>query len=169
MHKENNLYKNYRKIRRKYIEFKHSFKHKIRIPIYPFLAVKFLYEQMNLGHPLSLDRLMFQTDSHLERMLYYELRYVYKGKIVPQYPLGPYWIDLAIPKHKLALECDGYQYHSSQKAQIHDRNRDAYMKRMGWKVMRFTYKELRKENIAETIQKINEYTTNGVHKTKKAN
>ncbi len=169
MNKDSDLYKKYRIIRRKYIELKRSVKQKIKIPFYPFLAVRFLYEQIKLGHIPTLDRVMFHTDSPLERMLYYELRYQYKGQIVPQFPLGPYWIDFAIPKYKLALECDGHQYHSSEKAQLHDRNRDVYMKRMGWKVLRFTYKELCSENIAYTIQKINQYTMNGVQKEKKAN
>lgn len=112
---------------------------------------------------------MFQTDSPLERMLYYELRYSYKGQIVPQHPLGPYRIDFALPKYKLALECDGYQYHSSEKAQLHDRNRDAYMKRAGWKVMRFTYKDLCRENIAQTIQHIHNYTSKTDQKKKRVN
>ncbi|MCH5584078.1 endonuclease domain-containing protein [Shimazuella sp. AN120528] len=169
MNKESKVYKKYRVIRRKYIEFKRSVKSKMKIPFYPFLAVRFLYEQWKLGHAPSLDMLMFQTDSPLERMLYYELRYFYKGQIAPQHPLGPYWIDFAIPKHKLALECDGYPYHSSEKARLHDRNRDAYMKRVGWKVMRFTYKDLCKENIAQTMQQIHDYTMRATPKQKKAN
>jgi very-short-patch-repair endonuclease len=67
------------------------------------------------------------------------------------------------------LECDGFQYHSSNKAQQHDRNRDAYMKRVGWKVMRFTYKDLCKENIARSIQRIHDYTNPSVQKKKRAN
>lgn len=169
MNKDSKAYKKYRIIRRKYIEVKRSVKNKLKVPFYPFLAVRFLYEQLKGGHSPSLDRLMFQTDSPLERMLYYELRYVYKGQVVPQYPLGPYWIDFAIPKHKLALECDGYQYHSSEKARLHDRNRDVYMKRAGWKVMRFTYKDLCRENIAQSIQQIHDYTSKTIQKKKRAN
>lgn len=162
-------HKKYRTTRRKYIEGKRFVKSKMKIPFYPFLAVRFLYEQLKWRHSPSLDRWMFQTDSPLERMLYYELRYTYKDQIVPQHPLGPYWIDFAIPKYKLALECDGFQYHSSEKARLHDRNRDAYMKRVGWKVMRFTYKDLCKENIAQSIQQIHDYTSKATQKKRKAN
>jgi very-short-patch-repair endonuclease len=165
-----NNYKSQRIIRRKYIEFKKAFKRKARVPLYPFLAIQFILEQIKLGYKPSLDRIVFQTDSPLERMLYYAIRCDYKGKIVPQYPLGPYWVDLAIPSRKLALECDGQAYHSSSKMKEHDRKRDAYMKRMGWKVMRFTYQDLLQDQLPISIQKIYTYMNpKSISKNKKAN
>jgi very-short-patch-repair endonuclease len=147
----------YRILRRKYIVTKRAIKVKLRIPFYPFLAIRFLIEQLKLGYRPMLDYNLFLTDSPLERMLYYALRDHYNHKIVPQYPLGPYWIDLAIPSRKLALECDGKAYHSKAKMREHDRKRDAYMKRVGWKVMRFTYHDLCQPQLAKSIQKIHHY------------
>jgi very-short-patch-repair endonuclease len=166
----NSLYRKYRFIRRKYIETKRAFLNKARIPLYPFLAIKFIKEQIKLGYPLSLDKITFQTDSPLERMLYYAIRHEYKGKIIPQYPFGPYWMDFAIPSRKLALECDGKAYHSSRKMIEHDKKRDAYMIRRGWKVLRFSYQDLLNHNIQESIRKIDAYMNgNTISKGKKAN
>jgi very-short-patch-repair endonuclease len=165
-----NNYERQRIIRRKYIEFKRAFKRRVRVPFYPFIAIQFILEQIKLGYKPSLDLNVFQTDSPLERMLYYAIRYDYKGKIVPQHPLGPYWIDFAIPSRKLALECDGLAYHSSSKMKEHDRKRDAYMKRMGWKVMRFTYKDLLQDQLSTSIQQIHTYMNpKPISKKKKAN
>jgi very-short-patch-repair endonuclease len=145
-------------------------KNKLRIPFYPFFAITYIWEQIKLGYKPSLDNVLFQTDSPLERMLYYAIRHDYKGKIIPQHPLGPYWIDLAIPSRKLALECDGKAYHSSPKMIEHDRKRDAYMTRMGWKVMRFTYKELLRDQLPKSTQKIHAYmNSKPVRKKRKAN
>jgi very-short-patch-repair endonuclease len=98
---------------------------------------------------------MFLTDSILERWLYYDIRNSYKGKIIPQYPIGPYWTDFALPKYRLVIELDGKRYHQNRKD--HDRRRDAYMKRLGWKVMRFSYDDVKKRR-AKTIQTIMNYT-----------
>lgn len=147
----------YRKTRRKYIEFKRWSKQKLRIPLYPILAIRYIIEQISQGHLPVLDRQMFLMDSWLERNLYYQIRNKYKGKIVPQYALGPYWIDLALPEYKLAIELDGYKYHSSAKQRGHDKRRDAYMVRQGWTVMRFTYKDI-KNRMPSVLQRIESYT-----------
>lgn len=145
----------YHRIRRRYIEFKRSAKRKLRIPFYPFLAVQFILEQIAWRHFPVLDKNMFMTDSILERLLYYDIRSAYKEKIIPQYQIGPYWADFAIPEYKLVIELDGRKYHKDRKN--HDRRRDAYMHRMGWKVMRFTYRDVTKRR-AKTIEKILDYT-----------
>lgn len=147
----------YWKTRRKYIEFKRWSKQKLRIPLYPILAIRYIIEQISQGHLPVLDRQMFLMDSWLERNLYYQIRNKYKGKIVPQHPLGPYWIDLALPEYLLAIELDGYKYHSSPKQREHDKRRDAYMTRQGWTVMRFTYRDI-KNRMPSVLQKIEGYT-----------
>ena len=157
----------YRRIRRKYIEAKRAFKQKSKIPFYPFLAIRFIIEQLRRGYSLpTLDRQLFRTESILERWMYYDLREIYPGEIITQYPLGPYWIDLAIPKYKLAIELDGKKYHKNRKAQEHDRRRDAYMQRLGWKVMRFTYEDITKRR-EESLEKIFAFTQRQAAKAKK--
>jgi very-short-patch-repair endonuclease len=149
------LQKAYRRIRRKYIESKKSAIQAVRWTLSPFLAIRFILEQITWGHFPTLDKNMFMTDSILERWLYYDIRRSYRGKIIPQYPIGPYWADFAIPQYKLVIELDGHKYHKDRKD--HDRKRDAYMYRQGWKVMRFSYHDVRKKR-AQTIAKIINYT-----------
>lgn len=147
--------KTYRRIRRKYIETKKSTTQVIRWILSPFLAIRFIIEQVKCGHFPTLDKNMFMTDSILERWLYYDIRRAYKGIIFPQYPIGPYWADFAIPKYKLVIELDGYRYHKDRKD--HDRRRDAYMYRQGWKVIRFSYLDV-KNNRSQTLAKLINYT-----------
>jgi hypothetical protein len=52
----------------------------------------------------------------------------------PQYPVGRYFLDFADPRNKIALECDGKQWHDEAK----DRRRDADLFEMGWCVYRAT-------------------------------
>lgn len=151
-----NMQKSYHLVRRKYIVTKRSARQMGRWIISPILAIRFISEQLKRGHLPTLDKNMFMTDSILERWLYYDIRDIYKGNIFPQYPIGPYWADFAIPKHKLVIELDGYQYHKDRKE--HDQRRDEYMKRRGWKVMRFTYNDV-KNNRSETIAKLIDYTS----------
>lgn len=147
--------KKYRRIRRKYIENKKSAQQMIRWVLSPLLAIRFIAEQIAWGHFPTLDRNMFMTDSILERWLYYDIRDTYKNQIKPQYPIGSYWADFALPEYKLVIELDGRQYHKDRSD--HDRRRDAYMYRKGWKVMRFTYLDVKKRR-AKTIEKIVNYT-----------
>ncbi|WP_311765621.1 endonuclease domain-containing protein [Peribacillus frigoritolerans] len=59
-------------------------------------------------------------------------------KATAQYPIRRYRIDVALPEYRLAIECDGKDFHSSKKAKAHDRKRDAYLKSIGWKTLRFS-------------------------------
>ncbi|MBA4602045.1 endonuclease domain-containing protein [Thermoactinomyces mirandus] len=156
--------KAYRRVRRKAIESKKKAKQTIRWILSPYLAVKFIIEQVAWGHFPVLDKNMFMTDSILERWLYYDIRSVYKGKIFPQYPIGPYWADFALPDYRLVIELDGHKYHKDRKDK--DRRRNAYMYRQGWKVMRFTYYDVKKRR-AKTMEKILNYT-NGLEKKRKS-
>ena len=74
---------------------------------------------------------------------------VFITEIVPQCPVGPYRIDLAVAinyadnKYKLAIECDGHDYHEKTENQArHDKKRDRYLQSRGWLVARFTGKEI---------------------------
>lgn len=55
----------------------------------------------------------------------------------PQFPVGRYFVDFADPVHRIAIECDGKQWHDAAKDAI----RDADMRAMGWRVWRFTGSE----------------------------
>lgn len=54
---------------------------------------------------------------------------------VQQHPVGPYTLDFAWPKLKIALEADG-SVHRFVKNAIHDRERDPWLRDRGWLVFR---------------------------------
>lgn len=74
-----------------------------------------------------------KLESPIERRLYNAL--VINGySVQTQVKCGPYRIDLVIDR--LAIECDGKAYHSSLAQKAHDRKKDAYLRKQGYKVMR---------------------------------
>lgn len=67
----------------------------------------------------------------------------------PQWPVGGFFVDFANPKTKVALECDGAQWHTDWRK---DAARDAKLSEMGWDVYRFTGKECRREHTEEDYE-----------------
>jgi hypothetical protein len=63
-------------------------------------------------------------------------------------------IDFAYPAAHLAVETDGYAWHSSRQAFERDRERDALLQSMGWRVLRFTWAQIkwRPDYVASTIR-----------------
>ncbi len=64
---------------------------------------------------------------------------VFDGLPVPvlQHPVGPYFLDMAYPAIRLALEYDG-DAHRTRKRAMRDLTRQAYLSDNNWKVLRFT-------------------------------
>jgi very-short-patch-repair endonuclease len=58
------------------------------------------------------------------------------------YPVGRYKVDVGFPKAKVAIEVDGWAFHSSQEDFQVDRERQNYISLLGWKVLRFTWLDL---------------------------
>jgi very-short-patch-repair endonuclease len=54
-----------------------------------------------------------------------------------QVPIGPYIADIACHHAKLVIELDG-DTHFTEEGMRHDANRDAFLKRNGYAVLRFT-------------------------------
>lgn len=68
------------------------------------------------------------------------------------YNFDIYRLDFAFPEWKLDVELDG-STHQNEKVKIIDERRNQYLKSQGWKVLRFTGKEI-KENVYECLQKL---------------
>ena len=78
---------------------------------------------------------------------------------------GQYRLDFAIVRHsfgrppiKLAIEIDGWLYHSSPEQKTRDRQRQEYCEARGWQFVRFTGSEVYQDTlkcINETRLKIN--------------
>jgi len=52
----------------------------------------------------------------------------------PQFPVGTFFVDFGNPEKRVALECDGKQWHDPKV----DAERDAALAKMGWRVFRVT-------------------------------
>lgn len=55
---------------------------------------------------------------------------------VLQHPVGPYRLDMAYPELRLAIEYDGREHLTPERAR-HDLAREAHLSRLGWHVLRF--------------------------------
>lgn len=53
-------------------------------------------------------------------------------------------VDFAWPDIRLAIELDGYAFHGSHAAFVHDRARDRALAARGWTVLRFTWEDIHK-------------------------
>jgi very-short-patch-repair endonuclease len=66
---------------------------------------------------------------------------------IPQYPVElsnvTVHIDFAYPELRLGIECDGYAWHMDREAFERDRQRDAELQLLGWKIIRVTWAQLR--------------------------
>jgi len=83
-------------------------------------------------------RLLRRNQTESEKKLWSRLR----GKQLQgiqfyrQKPIGNYIVDFFAPMVKLVIEIDGSQ-HRQEDSLLRDENRDAYLKNLGLKVMRF--------------------------------
>ncbi|PBC01559.1 endonuclease domain-containing protein [Mesorhizobium sp. WSM3860] len=72
-----------------------------------------------------------------ESLLWYELRELTADglKFRRQSPIGPYIVDFVCPRIKLIVEVDG-DLHETEAGRRHDVNRDAYLRSLGYVVVR---------------------------------
>lgn len=59
--------------------------------------------------------------------------------------VGRYRPDFIVRAHKLAVELDGHETHSSVEDRIRDGQRQRYLQRLGWTVLRFTGREIHQD------------------------
>jgi very-short-patch-repair endonuclease len=92
-----------------------------------------------------------KCESPIEWRLYNALSR--KGyKVKTQVRCGPFYIDMCIGN--IAIECDGFAYHSSPDQKKYDRRRTSYLYRNGYKsVLRFTGSEIN-SNVNECVKRI---------------
>lgn len=93
-----------------------------------------------------------KTESPIEELLVNELC---RLGFCPttQLKIGRYRVDIAFPEKMIVVECDGKEWHSSDEQIEYDRQRDAYLKSLGWKVIRVTGGDIYKHSasIAEAV------------------
>lgn len=80
--------------------------------------------------------------SEAERLL---VRMLHAAKISgwkANYPVCGYVVDIAFPNQRVAIEVDGWAFHSDQKTFQRDRTRQNAISLNGWQVLRFTWLDL---------------------------
>jgi very-short-patch-repair endonuclease len=91
------------------------------------------YKDKNINHHIC--------ESYIEKRLYNALK-SHGFNPIPQVRCGPYRIDLALMEYKLAIECDGKEWHSTPEQKKHDSRKNYYLKKNGWKVCRLSGKTI---------------------------
>ncbi|MGU3432338.1 endonuclease domain-containing protein [Actinomycetes bacterium M1A6_2h] len=91
--------------------------------------------------------------SELERIT---IRLLRANKIIgwkANYPYGRFVIDIAFPEHRLAIELDGWAFHSDADRFQSDRDRQNVLSK-DWRVLRFTWQDLteRPESVVARIR-----------------
>lgn len=93
----------------------------------------------SVGAP-PIEKAVSETESPIETML---LKALYSHiAVVPQYNVGPFRLDFAIPSAKIAIEVDGHDYHKTKEQRTHDSRRDRFLQANGWRILRFTGTEI---------------------------
>jgi len=83
-----------------------------------------------------------RADSAAERLL---IRILRDGGVtgwVLGHPFGPWRIDLAFPREKVAVEVDGWAWHVDAERFRNDRRKQNALVRAGWDPLRFTWHDL---------------------------
>ncbi len=70
--------------------------------------------------------------------------------------IGPYTVDFLWPAHRLIVEVDGWETHGTRTAFEDDRARDAWLTAQGYRVVRFTWRQVTREGplVARTLRQL---------------
>lgn len=123
-----------------------------------------LYQPIDHEHK-RFERLAKRCESPVEKAFwsagYFELSK--HGRLTPQVKTGRYRLDFALeaPTFKLAIEIDGYDYHSSKEQKAADYQRDRYLQSRGWRVVRFSGSEVHK-NASQCVLEAVRITLRGI-------
>lgn len=81
------------------------------------------------------------TMTPIERWLWSDIRQA-NAVMYPQYPVAGVFVDFANPVAKVAIECDGQNFHTDKKK---DAERDAMLGKLGWIVYRISGSDCMKD------------------------
>jgi very-short-patch-repair endonuclease len=97
------------------------------------------------GSPAARRLLQAASDgarSEAERLLMRLLRAAKLSGWKANFPVCGYLVDIAFPKERVAIEVDGWAFHSDQRTFQRDRTRQNAIALSGWQVLRFTWLDL---------------------------
>ncbi len=98
------------------------------------------------------------VESPIEQSFWHAIAHAYvkdfKG-FRPQVWVGTkYRLDFAHEGDKIAIELDGYEYHSSKDQFTKDRQRQRELEQLGWRILRFSGREIHADPYACAVQAI---------------
>jgi very-short-patch-repair endonuclease len=110
-----------------------------------------ILEQFGLYRPLDydhkrFDRLSSRLESPIEKIFwsaaYFELSK--HGQLTPQVNVYGCRLDFAylVDGQKIAIELDGFEYHSNKQQMTRDYQRQRHLEANGWRMIRFTGSEI---------------------------
>lgn len=97
------------------------------------------------GSPSARRLLQAASDgarSEAERLLVRLLRAAKVSGWKANFPVCGYLVDIAFPNERVAIEVDGWAFHSDQRTFQRDRTRQNAIALSGWQVLRFTWLDL---------------------------
>ena len=90
----------------------------------------------------SLTAAADRADSAAERLLVRIMREAGVTGWVLGHPFGPWRIDIAFPRERVAVEVDGWAWHVDAERFRADRRKQNALVRAGWDPLRFTWHDL---------------------------
>ena len=72
--------------------------------------------------------------SPIERRCWESIRCIGRLPFYPQYPVDRFFVDFGDPIYRIAIECDGKNWHDKAR----DESRDSIIRSVGWSVFRVT-------------------------------
>jgi len=96
------------------------------------------------------------TDSILEDAFLRLLRDARLPRPITNALLEGFRVDAVWRKHRIAVELDGWEHHHDRHAFERDRQRDAALTAAGWRVVRFTYRQVtaRPDEVTQTLRRL---------------
>lgn len=81
------------------------------------------------------------------------------SELIPQVNVGHFRVDFAVPNKKIAIELDGHDFHKTKEQRTYDAQRDRYLVKEGWKIIRFTGTEIHSD-VMKCIREAEEIINN---------
>jgi very-short-patch-repair endonuclease len=124
----------------------------------PAELVPFGYRHLGARGSAQLPTVVALADPRAESPMETRIRFAIRAAGLPapvlQHPVGPYRLDMAYPAVRLAVEYDGRDHLTPERA-LRDLDRQACLTRCGWEVLRFRAAEvmLRPWSVAATVRR----------------
>jgi len=103
-----------------------------------------LLKRLVYGKPSGFDAQLALCDSPMEKRFLRAAWPVlsHRWRVVTQYPLAGYQIDVALPDLRIAIEVDGRDYHTKPQQVDDDKRRDRHLMLRGWLTIRYPGSEI---------------------------